>query len=409
MTALWIAAASLALLALFFVIPPLLSGGARARAVSRRGVNLAVLQDQLRELDRELATGGISEEQHRQAKQEIEVRVVEDVPDEVETGTSVRRPLWLVGVLGVMVPAASLGLYSLLGNPAAVDVAAVAPTAHDGGHAMSPEQIEARLDALKARLRAKPDDAAGWVMLARTQSFLGRHADAADSLKKATELVPDNPDLLADYADMLAMARGKRLAGEPEALVKRALEVDPTHIKSLALAGTAAFERADYRTAADLWERALKAFPPGAEGMESIQAAIADAREKGGISGPMPTPVAAAAGASITGKVTLSPELAARVRPTDTLFVFARAASGPPMPLVILRRAAGDLPLEFRLDDSMAMQPDRRLADFPKLVVAARISRSGQAESGPDDLVGQSGPVAPGSDVSIVIDRVGPR
>jgi cytochrome c-type biogenesis protein CcmH len=401
MVSFWIAAACLLAGALLFVLPPLLKRGGEAADVSRRGVNLAVYQDQLRELEAELAAGGIDEEHYLQARREIEVRVLEDIPDDGRATGQRGRATRLTVALGVALPLFSLGLYLAIGNPAAILPAAVAP---DTGHALSREQIEARVAAMQARLRNKPDDVEGWIMLARSLTFLGRYEEAVQAYRQLAARFSDQPDFLADFADTLAMAQGKRLAGEPEALARQALRADPRHVKALLLAASAAFERSDFAAAAGLWERVLAQAPPGSDMARSIANNIAEARQRGGLPAA-PSPAAAAGGAAVSGRVSLAPALAARVAAGDTLFVYARAESGPPMPIAILRRPAGELPLDFRLDDSMAMQPERRLSDFPRVVVVARVSKSGSAAPAAGDLLGQSGPVAPGARVDVVIDR----
>jgi cytochrome c-type biogenesis protein CcmH len=228
-------------------------------------------------------------------------------------------------------------------------------------------------------------------------------------------LAPNEPDLLADYADTLATVEGGNLSGKPLALVKRALEIDPTHWKALALAGTEAFNRKDYQTAVAYWEKLRASAPAGSPIAQSIDASIAEARELGGLkAGPkQPAPAVAAAppasAARIAGSVALGPGLRGKAAPTDTVFVFARAAEGPRMPLAIVRRQVRDLPFEFALDDSMAMAPNMKLSSFPEVVVGARISKSGNATPQSGDLEGLSKPVRVGATgVSVVIDSALP-
>ena len=243
-------------------------------------------------------------------------------------------------------------------------------------------------------------------MLARSYAVMGRYEDSAAAYSKAVERVPDNPHLLADYADALAMARGQNLQGEPEALIMRALKIDPAHVKSLALAGTIAFDKKDYATAIKYWEKMATLVPPDTEMARNVQASIAEARNRGGSpkAAAKPEAVPAAAG-GVSGTVALALPLAGKVSPNDTLFIFARAAEGPRMPLAILRKKVSDLPLAFALDDSMAMNPAARLSSAPQVIVGARISRSGNAMPQPGDLQGASKPVSnAGKNISIVID-----
>ncbi len=218
--------------------------------------------------------------------------------------------------------------------------------------------------------------------------------------------------------------------GKSLELIERALKADPTHWKALALAGTAAFNRKDYKGAVAYWERMKATVPPGSPIAGSIDASIAEARELGGLearsgarqrpppaiatskapSSPVPAPQAAASpGATIGGTVSLAPALAARVAPTDTVFIFARASEGPRMPLAILRKQVKDLPVAFTLDDSMAMAPNFALSNFPSVIVGARVSKSGSASPQSGDLEGLSPAVRIGATgLAVVIDRTLP-
>ena len=213
---------------------------------------------------------------------------------------------------------------------------------------------------------------------------------------------PRDAQLLADLADVLAMTRGGagagNLQGEPEQLVLRALEIDPKNLKALALAGTAAFERKDYSSAVRYWERMLPLVPADSEDARSIQGSLAEARALGGKSPP---------GNAVKGMVRLSSKLAAAAAPDDAVFIFARAAEGPAMPLAVKRARVRDLPLEFSLDDSMAMAPGMNLSAHARVVVGARVSKSGLATPQPGDLQGLSKPVSNDArGVSVVIDSV---
>ena len=239
----------------------------------------------------------------------------------------------------------------------------------------------------------------GWKLLGRSHAALGRFADAVNAYAKAAVQAPRDPQLLADFADALAMARGENLQGEPEKLVLRALEIDPRNLKALALAGTAAFERKDYKAATGHWQRMLPLVPPDSKDARAIQSSIDEARALAGTGAAKPT--------GLRGIVRIAPELKGKVAPDDSLFIFARAADGPPMPLAVLRVRARDLPVSFALDDSMAMAPSMRLSGFQRVVVGARVSKSAGAAAQPGDLQGSSAPVASdAAGVTVVIDTV---
>ncbi len=293
---------------------------------------------------------------------------------------------------------------------AAQQAGASGPSAHDA------QQVAAMVEKLKERLKAQPDDAEGWGMLGRTQMILGQPQEAQVAYRKAIALRPDDPRLLADLAELIGITHGHSLTGEPTQLLDRALAIDPRSPKALALSGAAAFDRKDFALAVKHWEALLAASPGDASFVAQVREGIAEARRLGGLpegAGAPPAvaaaeapkagattqqaPAAAAAGASVSGTVTIAAAIKGKAAPDDTVFVYARAAEGPRMPLAMLRKQVKDLPITFSLDDTMAMQPQMRLSAFPKVVVMARVSRSGQATPQPGDLTGQSEPVAIGA------------
>jgi cytochrome c-type biogenesis protein CcmH len=263
---------------------------------------------------------------------------------------------------------------------------------------LSNAQIGAMVDALAQRLRTDPANVEGWDMLARSYVALNRYREAANAYAHLAALVPDNAEVLADYADALATAQGDSLLGEPERLLARALAIDPRHVKSLALAASAAFQRGDYTQAETRWKQVLELVPPDSEFAQATQASIeqARAREPGAVA-RAGTP-AAQGGARLAGTVELDPALRASVAGTDVVFIFARPAEGPRRPLAVLRKHVRDLPLHFVFDDSMSMTPDARLSSVARVVVGARISRSGSAKASPGDLEGYSAPASPRAD-----------
>jgi len=389
MTLFWLAGAALAAVVLGLVLRPLIFRGSKS-SVSRPEANLSIYRDQLRELDADLAAGTLAQADYERARREIEARLLEDVALAPEPAPA-RGGRALVAAIAVAIPAAALGVYLLVGSPGALSL--------QSEHQMNAQQLEAMVERLAARLRENPDDVEGWKLLGRSYGALGRFPEAVDAYVKAATRAPRDAQILADLADVLAMSRGQRLAGEPEKLVLRALELDPQNLKALALAGTAAFERKDFAGAVRYWQRILPLVAADSEDARSIQASIAEAQSflKPG----------AAPAAALQGSVQLAPELRAKASPDDTVFIFARAAQGPPLPLAVLRKRVRDLPLEFSLDDSMAMAPGMRLSGFPRVVVGARISKSGNATPQPGDLQGASATVAnDASSVTVVIDSV---
>ncbi|TMH26952.1 MAG: c-type cytochrome biogenesis protein CcmI [Betaproteobacteria bacterium] len=394
MTLFWLVAAAAAAAVLFVVLRPLVARRGAAR-LSRREANIAIYRDELRSLDADLAAGTLAREDYERSRLELEARLLEDVAAEEPAAT---RPAGQRAALavGVGLPLAALIVYLVAGNPGALAPHPAMPDA---------AQIEAMLTRLAAKLEENPGDVEGWKLLGRSYTVLGRYPQAVAAYAKAAERAPRDAQLLADFADALAMAHGQRLAGEPERLIERALEIDGNNLKALALAGSAAYERQDYARAAQLWGRMLPLVPAESEDARSISENVEEARKLAGI-GAAPAK-AAKAHPGVRGTVRLAPALRKQVNADDIVFVFARAAEGPAMPLAVLRARAADLPLQFALNDSMAMAQGMTVSAHPRIVVTARVSKSGSAKPAPGDLQGASGPVAnDASGVAVTIDSV---
>lgn len=389
--------------ALAFVLPTLLRKEREGVVSARRNdLNLDVLRDQLLELDADRAGGAIGEVDYADARRELERRVLEDV--RADAGATTAEPgnkRWIAALAGVAMPTLAIGLYFLLGNPAALTPQATLQD--DQAHAVNAGQINAMVEKLANHLKEKPDDVEGWGMMARSYNTLGRFADAADAYAHLEKLVPPSADLLADHADSLAMAQNKSLFGEPEKMIERALALDPNHVKALALSGGVAFERKDYRRAIAQWKKLQPLVTQDSDMAQSVAGSIAEAEQLAGMppstaqveAKPDSAPansgkhvIAANGNGEVSGTVELDPALRSKVADTDTVFIFARAVNGPRFPLAVMRKQVKDLPAKFALDDSMSMTPDAKLSGFPLLIVGARISKSGSATPSPGDLEG---------------------
>jgi len=429
----WIVAALLIVAALAFVLVPLLWPRART-APSLREANLAVLRGQRRDIDNDVAVGLLPGDAREAALAELAARAEEDLATAaVETAAGpVRKPWVAAAFFGLLVPAVAVGFYLWVGTPEATDPKVMAAaSAKPGDH-----QIEEMVALLEQKMKERPDDVQGWSLLARSYAATGKPAKALEAYAHLAKIAPQDASVLADYADALALSRGRNLAGEPTELVKRALAADPRHPKALALAGTATLNAGDFAASLGYWERLLAVVPPGTEDADQVGRIIEDVRGRAAAAGkPLPpskalaaapaAPVApamapapapkgapakpAAGGKSVTGTVKLADALAGKASPTDTLFIYARAETGSRIPLAILRGGAGELPKAFELDDSMGMSPAATLSGAPSVVIEARVSKAGGAVVQSGDLVGTSKPVAPGArGVAVVIDKVVP-
>lgn len=436
MTAFWVIAGVFIVVALLFVIPVLLRNkkDEPREQVERQTANITIYRDQLIELDRDLRDDILSREQYDSSKQELQKRMLQDLSENEEPAQLIptsRHGVIASIIVFLAIPLAAIYLYLVIGDTRGLlpqsqlaNAAQFEQNSADGtpsGHT----EISAMVDSLAARLKENPEDIEGWVMLGRSYAIMERFGEASAVYAKLTEMVPDNPQLLSDYADMLAMTNNGSLLGKPAEAITKALSINPDFPKALALAGTLEFEQRRFDQAIAYWERLLGAIPADSKLYQSVNDSIIQAKSliPGGKSESVPVQLAQNSSVetdvavkspsvdvpSISGSVTLDASLADKISPGDTLFVFARASQGPKMPLAILRLNAKDLPVSFKLDDNMAMTPAMKLSSFPEVVVGARISKTGQAVPTSGDLEGHSPPVKIGSsNISITIDHVVP-
>lgn len=415
MAGFWIAVCLMIAAALAFVLPPLL-GRYRQVHATHDAANLAIYQEKRSELETDRAAGLLDDAAFSAACIELDRELLRDATAQAprRAGDAPSSPYPAI-VIAVLVPLAATGIYLAVGAPALL-LEARPPAASAGAQAQAelPRSVQEMVARLEQRLREQPDDAQGWVMLGRSYAAMNRLDEARDALEQANRRAPDDPMTLVTLAEVLAGLQGDRLDGTPITLVHRALEVAPDFPRALWLAGVHAFNEGDREAARAAWQRLLDSAELSPEAATQVREALVQARPDAtpdATTGATPTPAAprpAATGAQVTVKVSLAPELAARLDGSETLFVFARAAQGPRMPLAIVRRAARELPLAVTLDDSTAMSPQMTLSSVDQVVVSARVSRSGDATPTSGDLLGTSAPLAPepGSTVELVIDRV---
>ena len=439
--------------ALAFVMVPLLRARAPGEPVSDAGSNVAIYKSQRRELDEELARGAISESEHRAALGELSTRVIDEVPEQQTHSraepTLAKRPWWLIAVIAVVMPLGASLLYGTLGAPRAIEMAGMAagkagvPTSTSDAKSgeeppMSDKQILAMVDSLQQKMQQNPNDPRGWVLLARSQNALGRFTEATAAFARAVALMPNDAQLLADFADASVMVQEGRFDGKPYALIQQALKLEPNNMKALALAGTAELRMGNRAASLVHWEKLKTLVPKDSADYREVESIIAevkttkpDASASAGLkanapAAAMPPPTSnsatqsnqaaiaspAKAGGKVTGKVVIAPDLVGKLAAGDTLFVFARAKEGPRMPLAVMRvqaPMANAFPFSFELNDAMAMAPGLTLSSFAGVVIEARISKSGNAQLQPGDLSGLTDVVKPGaSGVTVMIGKVAP-
>jgi cytochrome c-type biogenesis protein CcmH len=409
-TLFWALSLALVVATLAALVVPLVRSRPMRQRPAADDAAAAVYRDQKHQLDADVASGAMTAGERDATQAEIVARFGAELASPAPArGIAGTRAAWIAAIAIVaIVPAAALVAYLSIGQPSAIGADVVRKRASDA-------EIVAMVERLAQRMEEHPADPQGWLLLGRSWNALQRYPEAAHAYEQAARRLPGNADALADWADALAMAQGRKLAGRPTEIVGQALAADPAHPKALALAASAATERGDDKAAARYWRALLAIVPPGSEDALAIRSTIAQLEAHAPAVAAPPTdarPVAqspAGVAGRIAGRVVVAPALASRILPDATLFVYARAPQGPRVPLAVLRRAARELPLDFVLDDSMAMAPGATLSGASQVVVEARISARGIATPATGDLSGASGPVAPGTTgLVITIDRVVP-
>jgi cytochrome c-type biogenesis protein CcmH len=435
MSVFWGLAAVMIIIALLFTVPWLLRAGRSQKTrPDQDTLNTEVIKTQLAELDTDLRTGRLDETQYAAARRDLERELLDDLSPggSAAKAKPARSGQWAGVLLVVAIPVLALVLYQHLGSKqiiplleqrgAATEASGSPAQGSPARHDMGEQSLEQMVDTLAARMKDKPDDLRGWILLARSYETLNRYADALVAYRNARRLSGDNPELLADYADALVMANGGRFNDEAGELLQQAVEAEPNNVKALWLLGHWKNQQGSYTEALDYWQRAAALLPAGSEDTTIIAQQIAQVQQRLGITPAAPVAAAAAApavapatagggtpaaGHAITVTVALDPALAAQAAPESTVFIFARAVQGPRMPLAIMRRQVKELPVTVTLDDSLAMSPAMTLSKFDQVTVGARVSASGNAMPQSGDLEGSQSPVSvasPGT-VAITIDR----
>ncbi|POA25003.1 MULTISPECIES: c-type cytochrome biogenesis protein CcmI [unclassified Pseudomonas] len=380
----WLAAGLLLLVALSFLLIPVLRGRRAQREEDRTALNVALYQERVAELQAQQAEGVLDVAQMDSGRAEAARELLADTEGVAAPRVSkLGKPLPLLAA--VLVPVLGLGLYLHFGAADKVELTRE--------FAQAPQSMEEMTRRLERAVAAQPDSAEGLYFLGRTYMAQDRPADAAKMFERAANLVGRQPELLGQWAQAQYFADGKKWSDKIQALTDEALKADPKEVTSLGLLGIAAFEGERYQQAIDYWNRLLAQLPEGDKSREALQGGINRATERLEASGGK---VAAAPAAKVAAllkvRVDLASELKGKVQPGDSVFIFARAVSGPPAPLAAKRLTVADLPVTVELGDADAMMPQLKLSNFPEVQLVARISRAGQPTAG--EWVGRSGPLA---------------
>lgn len=431
MTIFWVLAAGLAGLALLFIVPPILRSKPEASAdkIDENQVNMAVFRQQMEELDADLAAGNLEQDQYDAARHDLEKELLLDIDESSSETAAQKSGKWAALALVPAVPALAVTLYLMVGDQSAIEKLEAGPAvaSQQQNSPTDMPSMDVLVAKLAERMEREPDNVQGWLMLGRSYLAIDQTQDAVNAYERARQLAPEEPEVLLGYATAVAKVEGG-FQGKAEELIAAALEIDPNNGNGLWMMGLVEYQRENHAKAVELWTKLEGLLTPGSKEASTVRGYIQEARQQGGLPAAEPASAVAqpqtvqmqpaepapqtapADGKGIQVQVSLAEELQGKFSPNDTLFVFARALEGPPMPLAVKRLQAKDLPTSLTLDDSMAMMEQMRLSNFARVVVGARISKSGNAVPQSGDLQGEVQPVTPGQDqtVAVVINNVRP-
>jgi len=438
----WIISALLILIAFAFFLPSMLRQQ-HSDGDARRSQNILIANEQLAELEKNFKKGDVSQEDYQNSRDELELTLFSDIADEdISTiDNTTKAPLLSIIAVALFIPILSVLLYQKLGNPvytsgfdskaiaAEVNKQITVPRNADG----TPD-IDTMVIGLQKKLEADPNNPKGWYMLGRSYMVLKRFPDAVKAYERAYKLMPESVDVMLSLADSLAMQNKGEISGRPVELINKALKTDPSNLTALWLGGMAAHQKKEYVTAIQRWVKVLGIIKDPSERKE-VTDLIKEAEAKlspeqrqtvksdlesltpvkiAEVAEVTPTPTKtivetktpANSKESITVSVSLSDKFKNKVNPTDIVFIYAKAMSGPPMPLAAAKIQVKDLPVDVVLNDSMAMIPTMKLSAHTEVVVGARVSKSGQPVSQNGDLYTEKRSIKLSSKVSLLIDQI---
>lgn len=371
----WLAAGLLLLVALAFLLIPVLRGRKAQAEEDRTALNVALYQERLAELQAQHEAGTLTEAQLEAGRAEAARELLADTEGAAaDRSARLGRALPLLAAL--LVPALGLGLYAHWGSSDKVQLAREMRE--------QPRTIEEMTARLEKAVQAQPDSAEGWYFLGRTYMAQERPVDAAKAYERAVQIAGRQPELLGQWAQALYFASQKRFTPEVQALTEDALKADPNEVTSLGLLGIAGFEEGRFKDAIGYWERLIAVLPQDDPSRAALQGGIDRARERLAENGEtLPErETLTKSMPQLKVRVDLAAALKDKVQPGDTVFIFARAAEGPPMPLAVKRLTVKDLPAEVVLSDADAMMPQLKISNFSQVQLVARVSREGNAKSG---------------------------
>ena len=370
-----------------FIFPP------KVEATSRRQMNAAIYREELEKLEVERTVGSINSADYEIAHAEMRQRLFQDTSEEDDRSVMGSSKITVIG-LCIFITVLSAGFYFSLGDATRI-------AEKNTEQPMTQEGVEKMVTEFAAKMEKDPTNLQGWVMLARSYRILGRNEEAAKAYERAGNFIDSDPQLLADYADILASNANGNFSGKPQKLINQALKLDPNNLMALWLSGTASYTAGNYKAAVQTWEKLAQQLPPGTEDVRSIEASIADARTKGGLSAQ-----ASINTKGISGKIEISADLKSKVKSGDIVMVIARKP-GERMPVAVLKTSVSEFPINFSLTDALAMNPSAPLSQLSEASIEVRISKTGMAKPEVGDLISAVQIVKVGANnIRLVIDQV---
>jgi cytochrome c-type biogenesis protein CcmH len=398
MASFFIPAFLLLVLVLLLLLRPFIFSG-KGEGTSRRQMNAAIYREELEKLAAEHAAGTIDAQEYEISHAEMRQRLFQDTNEEDDKAVMGSSKKVVIG-LCLFIAILSSGLYFSLGDVLRV-------SQKNEQQPMTQVGVEKMVAEFALKMEADPTNLKGWAMLGRSYRMLGRNEDAAKSFSRAGQLINEDPELLAEYADTLVALANGNFAGKPLQLINQALKLDPNNLLALWLSGTASFNNGDYKSAVQTWEKLAQQLPPGSEEARTIESSIAEARSKGGLAGTNANiNTAVANGKGVSGKIEISAELKSKVKSGDVLMVIARQP-GERMPVAVLRVPATEFPMNFALTDALAMNPSAPISKLSDVSIEVRISKTGMAKAEAGDLISSVQTVKVGSNqVKLLVDQV---
>jgi len=381
----WIVVAALLAVALILLILPILRQPRDQTSTDRQQQNIQIAREKKALLEGQLTQNELSQSEYDSALLDLQTSLALDL-ERSEQVVEQQPGKWAIVFLVVLVPVLSIAMYLKLGEYRVIDNPQLVQEARLEQPQNQNMSMEEMLKRVKKRLKDNPEDAEGWFIMGRTFLSMRKIDEAVTAFQRTYDLVGDEPQVMFTLADALALQNKGSMAGEPIDLVRRGLEISPQNPNGLWMAGLAAEQRKEYKLAHTRWSEMLPLIADDAESSKEVRRLLGILEQRD----PSIKAVASAPSAVATMGITLSVDLDAglrdKVTAQDTVFIYAKAMQGPPMPLAVKRLKVSDLPVSVSLSDSDAMIPNMRLSKFAQVIVGARVSKSGNPIAQPGDL-----------------------